>query len=651
MITPAAAIKALGGVKSGRTGILCPGPGHGKRDVSLSVIFGPEYPEGFGVHSFAGDDFRECRDFVRDKLGLPAWKPNGVKSQAQPVFVAREYVYEDANGEPYHMVQAMSDGSYRQHKFDIDGFVPGTPDLIVPYALPDVLTDETIWLVRGEHHAELIRDGFNQVATTYPSGLDLHTDASFIHHLAGRDVRILDTGGARSAEFCRAFSDALNAPVWRLPDGVKTLREFSRLTDASLDQCAVTTVSDVSSHHAVITPTPFEWIDPHLIPPREWLYDTHLIRKFVSLTVSPGGLGKSSLALIEALSLAIGRPLFADATVHEPDPLRVWYWNGEDPQNETQRRVVAACVHYGLKPADFAGRLFTDTGREQVLTLGQIVRGEIALDEDLFVAIEEQMIAARIDVLILDPFVSAHRLGENDNNAIDAVIKRLGKLADRTNAAVEIVHHVRKPSGGNTAATDVNDARGASALLGGVRSARVLNVMSEDIAEAAAVPRDLRHRYFSITEGKANMSAKAADASWRFLESVALGNQTDTRKTDNVGVVTYFKLPEAARVTEDLSQAEDEMRLILSTDDTVAHWSGRGQKPKNWLGHRILEALKIHDTNHDRAMFRLINGWIKEGKVVTRDAWIDRNRKIFLTLPGASFEASTQHENEEDSPF
>jgi len=657
VITPASAIKALGGVKSGRTGILCPGPGHGKRDVSLSVIFGPEYPEGFGVHSFAGDDFRECRDFVRDKLGMPAWKPNGVKSQAQPVFVAREYVYEDAKGEPYHMVQAMSDGSYRQHKFDIDGFVPGTPDLIVPYALSDVLTDETIWLVRGEHHAELIRDGFNQVATTYPSGLDLHTDASFIHHLAGRDVRILDTGGARSAEFCRAFSDALNAPVWRLPDGVKTLREFSRLPDASLDQCAVTTVSDVSSPApGRVVPTPFEWIDAANIAPRAWLYGDHLIRRFVSVTVSPGGLGKSSLVLVEALAMASGQHLLKDDRVRVPEPLRVWYWNGEDPQEETQRRVIAAAMHHGLTPDKVGGRLYTDTGREQTITLGQIMSGQITLDEDLFAELEAEIIARQIDVFILDPFVSSHRMGENDNNAIDAVIKRLGKLAERANCAVEVVHHVRKPGGGSKEQTDVNDARGASALIGGVRSARVLNVMSEEIA--LAIPDfkvDDRYSYFSVTNGKANMAKRTSDAKWRHLYDLDLGNGP-VGVSDRVGVVEHYQLPEKAKAIDSLP---DNAVIIAQR---VAHEnpyiSRRDHTSPDWFGHVVGEKLGINSV--DRAgkgiLIYAIKTWISSG-VLAVEIRKDKkgNPREYLACPPSEIplSAGKSHTDNDtdDSPF
>jgi putative DNA primase/helicase len=66
--------RALGGEISGRQ-VLAPGPGHGRLDRSLSIRFDPAAPGGFVVHSFAGDDPFACKDYVRERLGLPEWEP------------------------------------------------------------------------------------------------------------------------------------------------------------------------------------------------------------------------------------------------------------------------------------------------------------------------------------------------------------------------------------------------------------------------------------------------------------------------------------------------------------------------------------------------------------------------------------------------
>jgi uncharacterized protein (DUF927 family) len=64
------AARALGGeVSSGQ--IRCPGPGHSRSDRSLSVKLGDDGPI---VFSHSGDDWRQCRDFVRERLGFPKWQ-------------------------------------------------------------------------------------------------------------------------------------------------------------------------------------------------------------------------------------------------------------------------------------------------------------------------------------------------------------------------------------------------------------------------------------------------------------------------------------------------------------------------------------------------------------------------------------------------
>jgi putative DNA primase/helicase len=65
---------AVGGEVSGRR-VLAPGPGHSPKDRSLAISLSNDAPDGFVLHSFAGDDWRTCRDFVRQKLNLPDWQP------------------------------------------------------------------------------------------------------------------------------------------------------------------------------------------------------------------------------------------------------------------------------------------------------------------------------------------------------------------------------------------------------------------------------------------------------------------------------------------------------------------------------------------------------------------------------------------------
>jgi putative DNA primase/helicase len=75
MIDIRAIARALGGNVIGRDAVAAPGPGHGPRDRSLVVKLVTGAPDGFLVFSHAGNDFRDCRDHVRERLGMPAWQP------------------------------------------------------------------------------------------------------------------------------------------------------------------------------------------------------------------------------------------------------------------------------------------------------------------------------------------------------------------------------------------------------------------------------------------------------------------------------------------------------------------------------------------------------------------------------------------------
>lgn len=288
--------------------------------------------------------------------------------------------------------------------------------------------------------------------------------------------------------------------------------------------------------------TPFQWCDPSKIPKRRWLYGGHYIRRFVSATIAPGGIGKSSLTIIEALAMATRRPLL---NIHPPEPLKVWLWNGEDPLEEIQRRIAASCLYYGIQREDIAGRLFTDSGRERELIIATESRTGTIIAKPLVEKLIATIIGLKIDVLIIDPFVASHRVSENDNMAIDLVAKQWGIVAERANCAIELVHHARKTAGHEVT---VEHARGASSLISAARSVRALNGMTEEEGKKVGIfqPR----LYFRSENGKANLAPPPNGATWYHLTSVPLGNGDDGFGEDGfldtgdvVGVVAPWEWP------------------------------------------------------------------------------------------------------------
>lgn len=335
-----------------------------------------------------------------------------------------------------------------------------------------------------------------------------------------------------------------------------------------------------TSSPAKITATQFVWQDAFSIPPRQWLYGRHLIRKFVSATVAPGGTGKSALAIVDALAMATGRCLIgAEPTA----PLRVWYWCGEDPLEETHRRVAAACMHYGIKEADIGGRLFLDSGRDTPIRIAAQTRSDFEIDAGAVDAIVREARNRGIDVLIIDPFVSSHRVSENDNNAMDAVVKAWASIAERANCAVELLHHARKTGGAEVTA---EAGRGASAMVDATRSTRALNRMTAADAARAGVGNHRLYFYVDGAFGKDNLAPPAASRAWFRLVSVDLMNGHDLAPGDSVGVVETWNWPDTV---PDLPL--DTIRAIQ------AAVAGKGYRKdvqgKNWVGYAVANVLGL----------------------------------------------------------
>ena len=362
-----------------------------------------------------------------------------------------------------------------------------------------------------------------------------------------------------------------------------------------------------------ISATPFEAFDFAKIPPRRWVYGRHYVRKHVTATVGPGGSAKTASKLIEAVSMAIGRDLLDSS---KPiDRLRVWYWNGEDPLDEFERRIAAICMYYKIDPRELEGWLFIDSGHDMPICLAAEARGVVIFDPEVVNAINETLERNKIDVFIIDPFISIHKVSENNNPLIDQVVKLLGRIANQNKCAVEIVHHVRKPSAGQNEIT-ADDTRGGGAIVNAVRSCQVLNRMSKTEAQQARIPEDERFRYFRIDSGKQNL-APPEKAKWRYLVSFDLPNG------DNVQVVESWKFPEAVNAV-----TQEEMEFIRATAQAGIdnRWDTRA---KHWVGRPLAERLGLDLQNKaDREDIKAKLNACRKSGIITIERRQDANRVV-----------------------
>ena len=307
--------------------------------------------------------------------------------------------------------------------------------------------------------------------------------------------------------------------------------------------------------------------------------------------------------------MASGRDLYG-VQVHN-GPLNVWLYNLEDPAEEAERRIHATAKWFKIAPEHIAGRLFVDSGRDQRCVIATETEYGARIAQPVYEQIKAQLLERKIDVLTIDPFVSSHEVSENDNRAIDAVVKAWGRLADECNCSINLVHHVRK---GNGAEANADSARGAKALVDAARSVQVFNRMSPDEASLAGIAEDQRGFYFRVQNDKANL-APPDKAAWYRMNNVSLDNG------DQVGVACPWKWPE---LFEGISTAH---LIAVQKAIDLGEWRLDVRSGDAWVGVPVARVLDLDPKKHSKRIGKVVAEWIENEalKVVERR---DGNREM-----------------------
>jgi hypothetical protein len=361
-----------------------------------------------------------------------------------------------------------------------------------------------------------------------------------------------------------------------------------------------------------LTATPLGILDPAAIPARKWILGNRLISNFVTVTIAPGGIGKSTLTTQEAIAIATCKPITGDL-VHEQG--KVWLYNNEDPIEELHRRIAAICLHWDIALEDIGNQLFLGSGLERRLLVAKKTKAGIVQTPDVPGLVSE-IVRHEIKVLVVDPIVRCHEADENDNSQIDFVASQFSHIAQATGCAVSLVHHTRKtPSGvSGSFAGDMDSGRGASALSNAVRVAHTLSPMGKNDAQALDVPEEERTRYVRLDDAKGNMSPPAQGARWFQRLGVALPNAGGGLglEPDEVGILEVWMPPDVDR-----SISREKASLILN--EVKKRWNGpepfsvSPQSPR-YLGKYLMAELGINKL-HAKC---IVEGWAATGVISSK---------------------------------
>lgn len=363
------------------------------------------------------------------------------------------------------------------------------------------------------------------------------------------------------------------------------------------------------------------------LPPIQWVYGNFLQRGTSSSLIGAAGQGKSMIALGIGLSLAFGESFYFEKVTQKS---KVWLFNGEDSKDNLQRRIHAFCKKNELNPKELEGQFFINSGLENSLKCAWSESGsKLVGNETEIQNIISQLKELKIDVAIFDPFISFHKVNENDNNAIDFVVKLFAKIAVEANCAVLLVHHSGKSRG---EAIGYDGARGASSYIGANRSVRVLNNLTKEDAKRFGIKDEEIAQYVTMTDVKANFAAKAPKMKYFKLESEFF--QNSNAETESIGVAVAQNF-EAIGVFQEIMSDERWVELIPKLENRKWRFDPQAE---GWIGIQFAEVLKKDIANKsDKQLIRNIIDEAINSEILEKYKDLDRRRhtKEFVRVKNA----------------
>jgi putative DNA primase/helicase len=462
--------------------VLVPGPNHSPIDRSLQITINPAAPDGFLVHSFAGDDDIACKDYIRQKLGLPEWKPSGRGNSGDDgnghdrLRVVATYPYTDkCGGLLYEKVR------YDPKRFSVrrpsgnGGWIwnlDGMPRVL--YRLPElseaVAQDRLIFIAEGEKEVDALV-GLGVPATC--SGGANSWDDRFAEDLKGASVIILpdnDEPGRNHAKRIVSSLTGVAANIRvvhlpRLPEGGDAYDWIEAGGTAGalweLVEIEAREWKPKAQQHGKTTEGSmliYRCASEVSLEPIVWLWPGRIAKGKHTCFAGDPGTGKSQLAIAIAATISTG---------------------GEWPCGEGRAPLGSVII---LSAEDGAGdtilpRLHAasaDCGRVHLVdALREQSGGERTFNLKTDIAALEEMIVEIGDVtLVVIDTVNSY-LGKTDshkNAEVRQVLDPLSKMAERTAVAVVSITHFSK-GGSNCTNKALHRFLGSIGFVGSPRAA------------------------------------------------------------------------------------------------------------------------------------------------------------------------------------
>ncbi|MGB4060951.1 MAG: AAA family ATPase [Burkholderiaceae bacterium] len=269
--------------------------------------------------------------------------------------------------------------------------------------------------------------------------------------------------------------------------------------------------------------------------------------------IAAGGVGKTTLALFEAVTVALGRPLWGFAT---PTALRTVIVTREDSRGILVARLREVAREMRLQPAEVAQVLahvnILDLSAAN-FRLSKVERDVVTPDRANIGRLVATLSPFRPDWVIFDPAVSFGVGEARVNDAEQGLIEALRIVREALDCCCELIHHSGKANA-RAATADQYSGRGGSAMPDGARMVAVLNPLTpEDWVKAVGSPLAQGETGLAMSLPKMSYAPAIAEPvyirrrGWHFARAAATAQTPEQAVQNDAGRVADFLRAELAQ--------------------------------------------------------------------------------------------------------
>jgi RecA-family ATPase len=243
--------------------------------------------------------------------------------------------------------------------------------------------------------------------------------------------------------------------------------------------------------------------------PPKFIIDAWLPSGYATLFAAHGGSGKSTIALLQAVCIALGLPFAGMPTKRR----RVLYLSCEDRESVLHWRLSRICAYLGVNMADLAGWLVVLdlVGHDSVLWITN--PGSGASYTAAFGELAGRIKASGCQVIYVDGIADVYGGEENSRAHVKQFVNALVGLIDPDDGAIVLIGHVNKDTALVSTSTE-----GYSGSTGWHNSVRARWYLYHETEQDDDSRKPVRTGRLAMELQKSNLGESDECIAWRWNE-------------------------------------------------------------------------------------------------------------------------------------